>query len=647
MSDGCGGLLNCGACVAPQTCGGAGVVAHCGTGIVADAGCTPRTCGQANCGQLGDGCGGLTAVCGTCTAPDICGGAGVPSKCGHLEADGGNVPCVNLCLQQQHCDAGTTTVSGVVYAPTDADAGYGNPDPLPGALVYVPNSPVSPFETGARCEQCAASVSGSPLVHTTSAVNGAFTLSNVPCGSNIPLVIQLGRWRRQITIPSVQCCGNTALTAAQTRLPRRQGEGHPNDNIPLTALVSGSADHIECVLPKIGIAMDQYSLPSGNGRVRFYRDNGADFPGGAPASTALFDNPSELAKYDMVVIDCVGSEVRKTTAQRTNLEGYANTGGRLFTSHFGYVWLFGQPTANSFTGTAMWNAAQADPPNQDAFIDTSFMKGLTFGQWIYAVGAEAATSTMAAPKIRVNTVRHDFDAVIPPAERWVYGTANGSLPGATNPAIPLQYTFNTPTAVQPMNQCGRVLFSDFHVIDAMGGGVWPNQCTAGPMTAQEKVFEYLIFDLSSCITPYIQQCTPHTCTQQGFNCGKQADGCGGVVDCGNCPGNQVCGALTPGVCAATCVPQTCAQQGLSCGPTGDGCGNLIQCGPCTAPDTCGGAGTPGKCGRPSCMPTTCAQAMANCGALADGCGGTLDCGTCTAPDTCGGGGAPNRCGHIG
>jgi hypothetical protein len=34
-----------------------------------------------NCGQVGDGCGNVLN-CGTCTAPDTCGGGGVANVCG-------------------------------------------------------------------------------------------------------------------------------------------------------------------------------------------------------------------------------------------------------------------------------------------------------------------------------------------------------------------------------------------------------------------------------------------------------------------------------------------------------------------------------------------------------------------------------------
>ena len=155
------------------------------------------------------------------------------------------------------------------------------------------------------------------------------------------------------------------------------------------------------------------------------------------------------------------------------------------------------------------------------------------------VNAQAASSTPLVPRIRINTVRHDLDAVIPPAQRWVYGTAG------TTSGVPFQYTFNTPTTASPANQCGRVLFSDFHVIDASAGGAtWPSQCSVTPMTPQEKVFEYLIFDLSSCITPDVpppQMCTGKTCDQLGLSCGPAADGCGRTIDCGTCTLPSTCG----------------------------------------------------------------------------------------------------------
>ena len=99
--------------------------------------------------------------------------------------------------------------------------------------------------------------------------------------------------------------------------------------------------------------------------MRFYRDNGAWFDGGtaSPPASTLFNSLAEMRKYDMIILDCVGGEQPKTTAQRANLEAYANAGGRVFASHYAYVWLYHRavdPGNNivdagiSFTTTANW-----------------------------------------------------------------------------------------------------------------------------------------------------------------------------------------------------------------------------------------------------------------------------------------------------
>jgi hypothetical protein len=63
--DGCGSTISCGSCTAPQSCGGGGTPNVCG--------CTPLTAcpGGLNCGDYADGCGG-TINCGSCTSPQTC-----------------------------------------------------------------------------------------------------------------------------------------------------------------------------------------------------------------------------------------------------------------------------------------------------------------------------------------------------------------------------------------------------------------------------------------------------------------------------------------------------------------------------------------------------------------------------------------------
>ncbi len=652
--------------------------------------CTPQTCATlgASCGPVADGCGG-TLDCGTCTRMgETCGGAGTPSVCGK--------PCVGLCPRQVTCPfGGTTRLSGIVRAPTPAI--YGAADPLPGALVYVPNAPVLPFADGVTCDRCSANVSGSPLVRTTTGADGRFTLDNVPVGANVPLVIQLGRWRRQIMIPNVAGCRDNALGAEQTRLPRTKAEG----DIPHVAMVTGAVDALECVLLKIGIDRSEFTNPGGNGRVHLYHapyqttwsevGGGAVLDAATPEDDGLLGDVAQLAAYDMVALACEGDQFAKSTAARENLLAYADRGGRVFTTHYGYTWIY---ETQPWSATGLWDP---DPPTPTggvshgppdplrALIDTTFPKGLQFLQWLTGIGATSTATT-----VDIHVPRNDLDAVNSPAQRWIYTAAPRTIQHST---------FNTPLGAPAAQQCGRVLFSDFHVTSSTSRhAVFPGHCSTAPLTPQEKILEYMIFDLTNCVTPDVPPpCQPRTCAQANASCGPVGDGCGGLLQCGTCTAPATCGGGgVPSQCGTpTCTRQTCAAQGLACGPAGDGCGGVLDCGPCTAPDTCGGGGvpgqcghttscmprtcaaqslecgpagdgcgnllqcgecppgqtcgavTPGRCGTRPCVPRTCQMAGADCGLVGDGCGGTIDCGVCNPPDTCGGNGFANVCGRIG
>ncbi len=138
-------------------------------------------------------------------------------------------------------------------------------------------------------------------------------------------------------------------------------------------------------------------------------------------------------------------------------------------------------------------------------------------------------------------------------------------------------------------------------------------------------------------------CVPTTCADTNAQCGQIPDGCGAALDCGTCDPGLNCGGAGPNQCGmGECTPRACV-AGTECGQLADGCGGIIDCGGCAAPSTCGGGGAANQCG---CAPSTCADLGAQCGAAPDGCGGNLDCGTCPSGQTCGGGGRPNSCGSA-
>ena len=191
--------------------------------------------------------------------------------------------------------SGCATLSGTVYTP-------GKTDPLYNAVVYIAAGAVPPIASGASCEKCGVLSGTKAVAATLSGADGRFSLAGVPLGQSVPLVIQLGKWRRVVPI-DVTACGELQLPSELTRLPRDRTEG----NLPLTAIATGGADSLECILRKFGVADSEFTTPSGGGRIQIYRATGANAgPGATPDGSQLWSNPQRLDGYDMVLLPCEG-----------------------------------------------------------------------------------------------------------------------------------------------------------------------------------------------------------------------------------------------------------------------------------------------------------------------------------------------------
>ena len=314
-----------------------------------------------------------------------------------------------------------------------------SPDPVPNVLVYVPNSTPSAFTTGVECSACGADVTGSPLIEATTDYQGNFTLTNVPVPASgvIPIVIQLGRWRRIFGLGntsnpgiSVACGTNPAVTL---RMPRNQGEG----DIPLTAISTGQIDPMECVLLKMGVDPTEFTDPTGGGRIQMYKGNGSSRDALTPAETALVPDvaggTSTLDQYDQVIFPCWGYDPIgecapggggvncKTAKQQANVAAYANGGGRMFGTHLSYSW-FSVPSTAPFDQTATWvgDPAGGNPDLEytsgTAQIPTTGTSAdvTTFYKWMNALSAGGATLG-AFP---VSQERNNFSAIGASAELW-------------------------------------------------------------------------------------------------------------------------------------------------------------------------------------------------------------------------------------
>jgi hypothetical protein len=465
-------------------------------------------------------------------------GTSTSSSSGTTAGGDGGVACPsNLQCNVSCSGGGSTTVSGKVYDPAAKN-------PLYNIVVYVPATALQALPkgvpTGADACSCGALFKSGALTSTTTGVDGTFKLTNVPVGSKVPLVLQVGKWRRSLEINVTQCQDNPQADKSLTLPGTLTGAG-PDDNMPDIAVSTGGADTLECLMSRIGVPAAEYGTGAGgNGHIHLFA--GGDMTGGggggrggggvgnpempptpgAPASsTDLWANQGQLMPYDITLLSCEGGETYNANPQA--LEAYLNAGGRAFGSHFHYAWFSGPigsmqtytaPTdwgTNLATWTPGSNGGMSNTAAIGGIIDTTlngstmpFPKGQALAQWMQVVNAlgqnGVATGEVSIFAPRYNAV---VGATNTPSQPWITSDMQADMPNQT-----MYFSFDTPVTqtTTPPNYCGRAVFSDLHVAGDPSttdnqNGPPPGGCVNADLSPQEKALEFMLFDLSSCVIP--------------------------------------------------------------------------------------------------------------------------------------------------
>ena len=406
--------------------------------------------------------------------------------------DGPPPGCVGLECQVVNCakkNMPPTTVSGTVYAPNGTLALYG-------ATVYVPNLDPGPMVEGVTCSRCNDQLPGDPVVQAMSDTAGKFTLSDVPSGSDVPLFITIGKWRRKVTIPSILPCQDNPLPNTITSLPKNKTEG----DIPRIAVATGSCDALECLIRKLGVSDSEFTSDAGEGRIHLFTANGASkLANSTPlaAATALWGDMNKLKNYDIVMnsCECSPNADAKPQAYMDNMKAYADVGGRVFLSHYHSIWVEGEegvPTHAPAVWPEVATCTSDEYKSGMGVIDqVNNPKGSSFATWMTNVQGSATPGTIV-----INESRQSCSAVDPTrAERWVFMPIAGV-------DYPQNFQFTTPNEAPKDDRCGKVVFSDMHVASGSTSSSstgFPGGCSATALSAQEKALAFMFFDVASCV----------------------------------------------------------------------------------------------------------------------------------------------------
>ncbi len=426
-----------------------------------------------------------------------CGGEITNDSGGDNDSPGGPDACVGLECEVAKCTGAgqmPTTITGTVFAPNGTL-------PLYGVDVFVPRDALPPVADGVTCGACE-DLPGSPIAATKTDTNGNFILENVPAGVELPVVMSIGKWRREITIPAVTECTSTPVSPTMTNLPRNKAEG----SIPKIAVTTGDADSLECLFLKMGVDPAEITTSAGAGRVHLYHGDGGDrFASGGGSfteATPFWSSSTNLLQYDIVVLSCEGEQGSDTKPQAAldALQDYADAGGRVFASHWHNIWIGGNFQEDGTIGIPSWEAvanwenANNPPDPTTATIDQSANpKGAAFAEWMVNVGGSTTLGEIPITEGRITA-----QSVNAGAERWVYLTQQngGGEEGVQN------FQFTTPIENPADQRCGKVVFSDMHVSgDPGGNGDYPNYCiNPGMLSPQEKALIFMMFDIASCVS---------------------------------------------------------------------------------------------------------------------------------------------------
>jgi hypothetical protein len=410
------------------------------------------------------------------------------------------------CAVDTSCGSPTTLV-GKVFDPAGLT-------PLSNVVVFVPNSAAQPPPISPGAPTCAPSLIGDYVNATETDATGSFVLRGVPVGSNVPVTVQVGKWRRTVAMSISTDCGTTHVPDGTLHLPGRRADG----DMPQMALLTGGADNLACLLAGIGIDPSEFTAPGGGGRVAVYRGvGGADLSTGMAGDCTgglcpLWRTTTALDAYDIVLLGCEGGENLQTKPASAiqAMHDWLTRGGKLFGVHYENTWFANGPA--DFQGVASWvNGPEAGAIGPFG-IDSASSRGSSFEHWAVATGIAEADG--GVPLV-AQDVATSVSGVNHPTLPWIRDESTARvIDGSTFAGNVKAFTVGIPTGVgdsgsiPESGQCGKAVLSDIHPGGTTPHSPIPSTCAGMSLTPEEKLLEFLFFDDFAIVSPGCDLCPP-------------------------------------------------------------------------------------------------------------------------------------------
>jgi hypothetical protein len=413
--------------------------------------------------------------------------------------------CVGAACNPDNCTTTPTTIVGNVFAPNGLD-------PVPQVSVWVPTGAVPPPKTGLSCDLCAVGSPPGALSASLTRSDGFFSLGGVPAGDNVTIIAELGRFRRVVHMKVEACKANIVPAdpgAHGLKLPSKDQALGPDDTAPHVAVATGDYDQIECVLKRMGF--EQFDLYND-------RDPGTALPATIGEFSALIADPVKMSAYNIIVVNCTKAQFEDalTPAALANLEAYVGSGGRLYATDWAYDVINQVP---QFAPYMCFVSGGVDGPAPMATCGTTpGAPRAAHSTAAYDTGAQITDQGLLdwitqIPNTLVNMqvpIRFNFVVVNQVVSDMAHQSKVYAKGLAEDPlALPMFSKGVRPlTATFDYKQCGRVHYSTYNtepsdVVMDTPAARYPMCGMRTDFNPQERILEYLIFEVAQCITPVL------------------------------------------------------------------------------------------------------------------------------------------------